>query len=54
VRIPQNAIITMLGSDLTLPWVSIGKNILIEIPESLQKKPPCKFAWSFKISVLED
>jgi len=40
----------MLGSDGDLKWEKVGTGFTIEIPESLQKKPPCEYAWTFKIT----
>lgn len=41
--------ITMLGTDDELKWEKVGNGFMIEIPESLQQKPPCEYAWTFKI-----
>lgn len=41
--------VTLLGYKGYLKWRENGNRFVIEIPEKLQKNPPCAFAWSFKI-----
>ncbi len=48
--IPENAVVTMLGSSIALKWESFGNGALVEIPETLQGRPPCEFAWVIKVS----
>jgi alpha-L-fucosidase len=45
----QNAIITLLGSNISLKWEKVGKGFMAYIPESLQKNPPCMHAWVIKV-----
>jgi alpha-L-fucosidase len=42
--------ISLLGASGDLKW-GIGRNseLLVYIPFALQKKPPCKYAWTFRI-----
>jgi alpha-L-fucosidase len=48
---PQSgAKITMLGTDTELKWEKVGNGFIIKIPETLQKNPPCDYAWTFKIT----
>lgn len=42
--------VTMLGVGAELIWRPEGSGITIDIPESIQQKPPCKNAWVIKIS----
>lgn len=52
---PANgARITLLGSSQKLKWKNEGDGFRIMIPESLRKTPPCKYAWGFKVSKLEN
>jgi len=44
----------MLGTNKSLKWERVGKGILIEIPESIIKDPPCKNAWAFCIKKLNE
>ena len=44
------AIVTMLGTKGELKWESAGKEVVVEIPPSVQKKGPCKYVWTIKIS----
>lgn len=44
-----NAQLTMLGTNELLRWEKVGKGFLVHIPESIQKDPPCRYAWTIKI-----
>ena len=46
----DNAVITMLGDGRSLRWQKSGKGVLVQIPARLQRNPPCKDAWTLKIS----
>ncbi len=46
----SDARISMLGVDGTLDWERVGKGFLVDIPNSIQKNPPCSYAWTLKIS----
>lgn len=45
----KNSKVYLLGSDKALKWQKKGDGIVINVPESLAKNPPCKFAWAFKV-----
>jgi len=48
---PANgAKVTFLGSKVNLKWEKEGKGFVVTIPESLRKTPPCKYAWTIKVS----
>jgi hypothetical protein len=40
----------MLGADAPLKWEAVGKGFTAEIPPSVQKQAPGKYAWTIKIS----
>jgi alpha-L-fucosidase len=42
--------ITLLGSKTKLKWSPLENGFKIMIPEKLRNSPPCKYAWTFKIS----
>lgn len=42
--------IRLVGVDKPLKWKKDGEELVIEIPESAQKMPPCKHAWAFKLN----
>ena len=42
--------IEMLGVSGVLKWEKAGKGILIHVPNSILKSPPCRHAWTFKIT----
>ena len=50
VQPEDNAKVTMLGYDKPLNWELVGKGVRIDVPEEAIKDPPCRYAWSFKIS----
>ena len=41
--------ISMLGVNENIKWEPAGKGVLIHIPELVVEKPPCNYAWTFKI-----
>ncbi|MCL3780966.1 hypothetical protein EMN47_11285 [Prolixibacteraceae bacterium JC049] len=48
---PKNgAEVHMLGVIEKLTWQKSGNGFIVEIPEFVQKNPPCKYAWTVKIS----
>lgn len=49
----KKAIVTLLGVDFPLRWEKVGNGFVVEIPENIQKAPPCDFAWTLKISSIE-
>jgi len=46
----RDADISMLGNGEKLEWEQVGNGLLVHIPDSIQKNPPCRFAWTLKIS----
>ena len=49
--VPAGARVTMLGSKIRLNWKEEqGTGFRISIPASLQKNPPCRHAWTFRIT----
>ncbi len=53
IKPAQKSTIQLLGSTLKLKWKTVNGETRIIIPESLQKAPPCSFAWTFTISQVE-
>jgi len=49
-RIPPNSTIELLGSDDEIKLKEINDGDEIIIPEAVRNNPPCKYAWTFKIS----
>ena len=45
----DNAGVFLLGTKEPLKWQKKDKGFVIKIPRRYQKKPPCKYAWTFKI-----
>ncbi len=46
------ASVTLLGGKESLKWEKAGGDLVIAIPESLRKAPPCESAWTVRISAL--
>jgi len=46
----DEAKISMLGVEETLEWAQLGNGFSVNIPISVQKDPPCNYAWTIKIS----
>jgi len=40
----------LLGDNQELKWETAGSGFVVYIPENLQKKPPCNYAWVIKIN----
>jgi len=45
----EGANVTLLGSDKKLEWWKNGNGFVVEIPDELQKNPPCENAWVVKV-----
>ncbi len=41
----------LLGYDKPLIWEKSAKGTIINIPKTLQNKPPCQYAWTFKMQI---
>jgi alpha-L-fucosidase len=50
LEVLENIQVNMLGSKEKLTWEKTGSGIIVNIPESLQKTPPCQNAWVIKMS----
>ena len=50
IELPRTARVRLLGTSENLKWEKVGKGFLIDVPEKLQKKPPCEHAFAFEIS----
>ncbi len=46
----DKAVIQLLGAKGKLKWKTENGETMILIPTSVRKMPPCKYAWSFRIS----
>ncbi len=49
IRPSPSSEIRMLGVEAPLPWHVDGGRIVIQIPESVRKNPPCKHAWTLHL-----
>ncbi|MCF8373287.1 MAG: hypothetical protein K9H64_16830 [Bacteroidales bacterium] len=45
----DDAKMTLLGTNQELSWEKVGNGFVVNIPEKIQKKPPCEYAWVVKI-----
>ena len=43
----------LLGAKAELTWKQEGDRMIVSIPQSLRQAPPCRHAWSIKISAIE-
>lgn len=53
IRPAKKANIQLLGVKKSLKWELVNGETVITIPASLQKSPPCLYAWTFTISQVE-
>ena len=49
----SGAKLTMLGAKGKLTWEKTEEGFVVEVPEAIQKNPPCDHAWVFKIDKIE-
>ncbi len=49
-RPPEGARVTLLGYGGALPWEPRGKGFAVKIPRPARDHPPCKYAWTLKVS----
>ena len=49
----SNDTVNLLGSKKKLKWSYSDDGFKISIPKSLRENPPCKYAWTLKVSNLE-
>jgi len=48
-KLPEKAKISLLGVRGHLKWESAGNGFKILVPKKIRNKPPCKYAWVFKV-----
>lgn len=46
--------VTMLGVGGDVRWKAEGTGVVIDVPENVQRKPPCEHAWVIKISKIRE
>jgi alpha-L-fucosidase len=49
-RPAEGAQVTVLGSNSNLPWKADGSGFVVTIPNDLRVHPPCRYAWTIKVS----
>lgn len=54
VKPAKGAIILLMGANGKLKWKSVNGETILQIPASYREKPPCKHAWTFRISKIEE
>jgi alpha-L-fucosidase len=47
---PPGGRITLLGAGGALKWEKVGTGALIELPAAAIRHPPCRYAWTFKLT----
>ena len=53
IKPAKNSIIKLHGEKKNMKWKTENGETLIYIPSSVQKIPPCKYAWTFTITQVE-
>jgi alpha-L-fucosidase len=48
----ENARVTMLGTGGELTWRNDADGAVIDIPETVRRHPPCRYAWTVRISAI--
>lgn len=54
VQPADDATLTLLGYQSPLQWEKVGGGFVVTIPEQVRKNPPCDYAWTIKISAVQD
>ena len=54
VQPAANGKVYMLGYSKPLKWEKVGKGVLIDVPKVMIDNPPCQYAWSFKITAVQE
>ncbi|MEF8845562.1 MAG: alpha-L-fucosidase [Bacteroidales bacterium] len=49
-----DAAVTLLGADVELEWKEKEYGFEIHVPEELRNSPPCKYAWTFEVSGIQN
>ncbi len=49
-RPPAGARVTLLGYEKPLEWKAGGEGFTVAIPKEVRSQPPCKYAWTLKVS----
>ena len=52
IEVTKNTRVSMLGVG-ELEWTKARNGLSVKIPETIQRNPPCEYAWSFRISNLK-
>jgi alpha-L-fucosidase len=53
IRPAQGARVSLLGAGDDLKWKQEGDRMIVSIPTSVRQNPPCRHAWTIKISAIE-
>ncbi len=53
VKAARGASVSLLGAKARLTWKQDGDRMIVSIPGSLRQAPPCKHAWTIKVSAVE-
>ena len=49
-----DAAVSLLGTDEELDWEVKEYGLEIHVPEELRNNPPCRYAWTFEVSGIEN
>lgn len=52
-RPSPGAEVSLLGAKKPLKWRRDGKGVKVLIPENLRRNPPCRFAWTIRVSEVD-
>ncbi len=44
----RGSAMSLLGSEVHIPWEIKGSSLVIHVPESVRTSPPCRYAWVFR------
>jgi len=54
VKLGSGAKVEMLGCNKSLKWKQQGSNVVIEVPALSASEVPCEFAWTFKMTRIQE
>lgn len=50
LKVADKSKVCMLGVKEPVPWERVGKAVMLTLPGTAVKNPPCRYAWVFEIT----
>jgi alpha-L-fucosidase len=53
IRPAKGAEVSLMGAKAELTWKLDGEQLIVSIPKAVRENPPCKHAWTIRISAVQ-